>query len=886
MAEEKLGVAQVPIRATLDELDKDLEDSRKKIHGSLGETFKSLGGTVAKIGGAAVLGGLAAVVGAVSAIGGAAFASAMQLDEAFDTMAIGTGATGDALEGLKDDFKEVFKDFRGEASTVADVMSGLNSKLGITGETLQDLGKPLAEVTRLLGGDAATNTQLFSRVMGDWSINVEDGGKTLDKLFTATQMSGVGMDALMGKVVAFGSPMRLMGFTLDDSIALFAKWEKEGVNSELVMGSLRIAAGKFAAEGLPLRESLLATFDSIQKNTDASAALAQGMEVFGARAGPDMVAAIREGRFAVDDLVAGLANSEGAILRTAAATADWPETWQQIKNTATVALEPLGTALMGVANTALQFAGPALTGLAQTATTTLVPVLQIGVEAVSAFFQGLQNGGTVLGALGSAIGVVFGEEAMGQANLVIAQATAAWTGMVQTMTPFVGWLGENATPVLTALGAMLVAAVIPAFWGWATAAAGVVAANLPLILIIAAIGLAVGLLVAAWQGNWLGIRDAVTSVLDFLLPYLEQAWATMQQVATVTWAAIQTAVQVALAWMQANVVPVVQAIVAWLVENWPQIQAVVETVMQAVWTVIQTVWGLIGETIQNALTVIQGVIQVVTSAIKGDWEGVWNGVNQIFEGYWNQIEATLRAAVEILDTVTGGWLTGTARAIEGAWNGVVSYLTETWGDIKRTATTTWDGIVGAIGNTVSGLWRKVFTEPISQAKGELENAWNSMRGTATTILQDTVNKLKYEILGGFFWKIFAEPLGTALYEIGNFTASVRQRFTDMLSGIHISTPHINVSWQDLPVLGHIPSGVSVEWYGRGGEFIANGPMLIGVGELGPERVSIEPVGHGETRSGNGRGLTLNYYDQRPSGAAPDLVNAARQLEWQASMRGI
>ena len=77
--------------------------------------------------------------------------------------------------------------------------------------------------------------------------------------------------------------MRLMGFSFQDTAALLAKWEKEGVNAELVMGSLRIAAGKFAKDGKPLRDSLLATFDAIKNNKNATAALAQGMQVFAAR---------------------------------------------------------------------------------------------------------------------------------------------------------------------------------------------------------------------------------------------------------------------------------------------------------------------------------------------------------------------------------------------------------------------------------------------------------------------------------------------------------------------------------------------------------------------------------------------------------------------------
>ena len=80
----------------------------------------------------------------------------------------------------------------------------------------------------------------------------------------------------------------------------------------------------------------------------------------------------------------------------------------------------------------------------------------------------------------------------------------------------------------------------------------------------------------------------------------------------------------------------------------------------------------------------------------------------------------------------------------------------------------------------------------------------------------------------------------------------------------------------------IPSGVSVDWYGAGANFIAGGPMLLGVGERGPERVIVQPLaGGGEGNAGATYQLTYNDY--RESGGPPDLLAVARALEWRARM---
>lgn len=336
----KLGEAVVYLLGDQKGIEGALKDTEKKTTSWAG----NLAGGVSKFLGGALVAGVAAAGAAIVGVGALAFSAGMTMDGAMDAIRISTGKTGEELKGLQQDFRAVFTSVPTDADTASAVIGELNRRLGLTGETLQDLAAPMIRMSDMLGGDAPTNAALFARVMGDWGIANEDAAATLDKVFVAGQQTGVGVESLMQKVVQFGSPLRLMGFTLDDSIALFAKWEKEGVNSELVMGSLRIAAGKFAKEGQPLRESLLATFDSIQNNTDASAALAAGMEVFGARAGPDMVAAIREGRFSIDELAAAMEGSEGAILGAAAATDDFPQKLEVLRNKATVALAPVGLA--------------------------------------------------------------------------------------------------------------------------------------------------------------------------------------------------------------------------------------------------------------------------------------------------------------------------------------------------------------------------------------------------------------------------------------------------------------------------------------------------------------------------------------------------------------
>ncbi len=351
-----------------EELDKGERDTRSFgdhvaniLDVSIGVSLARLGASITAKLGQAIKAGLTA-----------GFDLGAMYDEMADKLVVATGAQGAALDQLQGDFKAVFAAVPADIGTVGDALVELNRRLGLTGEALQDVAIPMAEVSRLTGTDAASNVQILTRLMGDWGVATEDAAATMDKLFRAQQLTGASMQAIGRAAVQYGAVMRQMGFTLDEAIALFAKWEQEGVNAELVMGSLRIAASEFAREGVPLAEGLKAVQEQIRNTTDSSEALNIAIEIFGARAGPDMAAAIREGRFEIEDLVATLGDAEGAIMDTAKATDDWPELVARAGHRITNALEPIGTAFLNIANTVADYVLPVIEAMADA----IVPSLE------------------------------------------------------------------------------------------------------------------------------------------------------------------------------------------------------------------------------------------------------------------------------------------------------------------------------------------------------------------------------------------------------------------------------------------------------------------------------------------------------------------------------
>lgn len=304
----------------------------------------------------------------------AGFAAANELDKAYGNIRKGTGATGDALEELKGNFSNVFENVPQSAEEVSTALADLNTRTGLTGEALELATEQFLTLGRVSGEDVPGLIKKGTRAFGDWGIEVDDQAATMDYFWKVSQSTGIGVSDLMGKMVQFGAPLRQMGFDFETSAALLGKFEKEGVNAELVMGSMRQALGRMAKDGVDAEEGLKQTIDAIQNAGSTSEANAAAIELFGARAGPDMAAAVREGRFEIDDLIASLDESGETIEKAGDDTLTFGEKMQTMKNKAMTAMEPIGDVLIDLAEKWL-------------------PKVEGAIEGAAEWFEGLGDSG-------------------------------------------------------------------------------------------------------------------------------------------------------------------------------------------------------------------------------------------------------------------------------------------------------------------------------------------------------------------------------------------------------------------------------------------------------------------------------------------------------------
>lgn len=474
----------VKIGADISELQKSLNEAAKSLEKS-GETLSSIGGNLTK--------GLTLPIAAATT---GVLKLGMDFDDAIDKIRTGTGATGDALEDLKDDFKAVYSSVPSGMADVSTAIADLNTRTGLAGKPLQELSSQMLNLSRITGEELTGVIANSSRLFGDWSVAAEDNAGTMDYLFKVSQNTGVGFNDLNAKLVQFGAPLRQMGFDLETSAAMLGKFEKEGVNTELVLGGLRIALGKMAKAGITDTKAALEEVTRRIKDAGSTGeANAIALELFGARIGPDMAAAIREGRFELAELVTTLQGSSETINGAAFETMDFAEQLVMMKNKAAVALEPLGSSLMQAINAAM----PA-------------------IEELVGKLTGLVNWFTNLdlGSQKMILSLIAIAAAMGP----VLTLTGNLLGVIGSVVNVMKWMTEASHLATLKTMAMTVAHKAAAAAQWLLNAA--MSAN-PIGLLIIAITALVASLVYLWNTNeefrdaitkaWNGIKDSVLAAI-------------------------------------------------------------------------------------------------------------------------------------------------------------------------------------------------------------------------------------------------------------------------------------------------------------------------------------------------------------------------------------
>jgi TP901 family phage tail tape measure protein len=629
----------------------------------------------------------AVAIGAVVTSAAALYKVGSIFDEVTDTIITATGASGDALASLEASAQQVGLTTPAAFSDIGVAIGELNTRLGLTGAPLEDMTKRMLDLARVTGGDVQSTIAQTTRVFGDWGVAVEDQAAVMDTLFAASQATGIGVDALSTKVVQFGAPLRNLGISLEEGIAMLGKWEKEGVNVDTVMAGLKIGVSNLARTTDDIPGAFRAAVESIQGMESASEGTAKAIEIFGSRAGPDMAAAIREGRFEIDELVAQLGTMEGALGDAAARTMDFPEAFQLFKNAALTAFEPVGTAVFGLASDGMMFLADAMADLA--------PVIQSAMESAAPFIENL--GGTLAELAGPAMQVLSALSPLGTMLKALEPVLPAIGEMFATIGGVLAGALSSALPVITSLMGQLtevlsgvLASVLPVIAGLFDHVASALELVLPVVMEVAGvIGGALITVLESLAPVLPVIMDALMGVLDAVMPLIEPVLGLVTALLPLVEVAgelIATVLPPLISLMVGMLEPIL-ALVSPLLDLLVPALDVVAWVLGLVADAVSFVIGWLGDLLADAGVTGEGVgatfeqMADVIGAVVGGIGDFIAWLVESFQSNFDRVMTIVRTVGDVFGSVfgaIGGFIedafVSAVSVVRGAVNGIISLV--------------------------------------------------------------------------------------------------------------------------------------------------------------------------------------------------------------------
>ena len=615
----------------------------------------------------------------------AGVASAVAVEHGLNAVRSGTGAVGKKLEGLEGSFRKVAAGSGKDMATIGKAVADVNTRLGLTGKPLESVTSKFLTLSRITGQDVAPMLTEVSKAANDAGIKSAKMGGFLDKLLVASQATGVGITDLAGDMYRYGSPLRQLGFGVNETIATLGAFDKSGVNTKLVMGSLRIALGKMAAAGeKDLPAGLAKGIASIKDAKTGGEAAAKAVELFGARAGPDMAAAIREGRFEVGDLIKQLQGSKGAVERTGDATLTFSDKMGKLRNQAALAGSSFGTMLIPYIEKLLGYGSRLVAWVAGLSKGQRDIIMKVGL-LVAAMGPLLVVIGKVTSGVGRMVGaagklaMAFGEG--GKAAPLWARGIAAVTkgvasfvkqaalAVVSIARQAAAWIAETAAKVAStaATVASSVATKAAAAAQWLLNAA--LTAN-PIGLVVVAIAALVAGIVLLWQKNetfrtaviaaWTAIKTAAVAVWDWLKAAFEK-WGK----------GILVAITGPVGLLVTTVAGHWSTIKDSASKAWGLIQSAASAAWGAIRTVIAKLWGLIVDAFRLSPV---GIVAAHWAQIREGVSSAWGTITSKVKGLWNGIIDFFRSTTSAFTGIGSAIVSGIRQGISNAWGAFESWF--------------------------------------------------------------------------------------------------------------------------------------------------------------------------------------------------------------------
>lgn len=579
-------------------------------------------------------------------VGKASISAFKEVDAGMDTLVTKTGATGDSLEGMGDIMKNIATTIPTDFETAGAAVGEVSTRFEVTGDALEDLSTKFVKFAQLNNTDVSSSVDSVQAAMAAFNVDVSDTGAMLDTLNSVAQSTGVDVLKLADDMTTNATTLKEMGFSASDAATFLGNLDKNGIDASSTMNGLKRGLANATAEGKTMDQALdelQTTLLNADSNTEAYSA---AIDLFGTKAGPQLAAALQEGRLSLDDLGTALTDNLGNVETTFDATLDPIDQFQTTMNSVKILGADVGNTLATIAVPALQTLGDIVRGVAEKFENLdedqQQTIITIGLVAAAV--------GPVLSTIGSISTGIGGLITVGQ---TLFSGIGALSGAV-------GGIGALLSgPTLLIIG-------------------GVIAAIVAVVAIVENWGA-----ISEWfSGVWNSVTTAVSDAASAVAGWVSDKWDAIKTWTSDTWNSVTSAISDAWTNIKTGVSDALSSVGTWVSDKWESIKSTTSTVWNGVKDSVSTAWSRIKTGVSTAASSVATWVSDKWSAIKTNTSTTWQNIKDSVQANGGGIRGIIATATQTYQTLWSGAFNAIDSITGGRLSAAFQTVSRIMGNIK------------------------------------------------------------------------------------------------------------------------------------------------------------------------------------------------------------
>lgn len=302
-----------------------------------GKSLNSLGKTMTKY-----------VTAPIVAVGALSTKAWKEVDDALDTIATKTGATGKDMKAFEGTFKNLANKVPADLQEIGDAVGEVNTQFGLTGKALEGASEYMIKFAKINGQDISQASIQAKQAMSALGVEGQDLDKVLDAVTKTAQDTGQGTDKLFDALVRGAPQLKSLKLDFAQATALMGNLEKSGIDTGKTMSYMSKAQVAFAKDGKGLSEGL----KDLQKQLDGAGSDTEKLNIaskyFGTKGATFMLDAINRGALDFKSFANAAELAKGSVSATFDETLDPIDNFKKLFNGLKMAGADLFNASSGI----------------------------------------------------------------------------------------------------------------------------------------------------------------------------------------------------------------------------------------------------------------------------------------------------------------------------------------------------------------------------------------------------------------------------------------------------------------------------------------------------------------------------------------------------------